>query len=76
MVKKMIERYCPRLQISKVCSLRDCSHEDLHANIIISTAKNDILPSHTIIVDSFFTAKQWHSIEEKICCRTQGGHVQ
>ena len=71
-LKKMIERHCPKLRIRKICSFRNCSHEDLCVPTVLSTTKSDILPSHAIIVNPFFDEYKWNEVQEQIFQRVRG----
>ena len=71
MMKNMIERYCPRLKVNKICSMRNCSHEDMSAPVILSTVESDVLPAHTVVVNFFFDECKWNEVQERILRNTQ-----
>ena len=66
MMKNMIERYCPRLKVNKICSIRNCSHEDISAPVILSTIESDVLPAHTVVVNALFDEYKWNEVQEHI----------
>ena len=66
MMKNMIERYCPRLKVSKICSIRSCSCEDISDPVILSTIESDVLPAHTVVVNALFDEYKWNEVQEHI----------
>lgn len=48
MMKKMIERYCPLLNVSKICSIRNYTENDIKEDVILSTVASEVLPPYTI----------------------------